>query len=252
MRATERHLYRAIKVGTEGTSSHNCKKTWIKKPVDSQEEEDLSRLAAPAPRLWIWYKQPLAAGGGSVGHGRIWKGWWQGSLLNFGWAERGWREIFKWPTRSNRSPDRKSVKLKQEVGLNTWSPWSGQQWWRGFVEESWKKSSSTLLRLSLKRTGKKLQGHQYFLQVGTEKKQTWDLVCVPSCCSRNATSWPKTTDRSFGSSLSSGSTAAAWGSRGGRVSGRQPAPGALLLSSSIPPSSSPPPVCPLMPPGHPT
>lgn len=51
MRATERHLYRAIKVGTEGTSSHNCKKTWIKKPVDSQEEEDLSRLAAPAPRL---------------------------------------------------------------------------------------------------------------------------------------------------------------------------------------------------------
>lgn len=62
---------------------------------------------------------------------------------------------------------------------------------------------------------------------------------------------PVTTDLFSGSSPSSGSTVAAWGSRGGRVCGPQPAPEAPAPPSSADPSSSPPHASPPVPPARP-
>lgn len=67
--------------------------------------------------------------------------------------DAGERETFKRPARSYKSPDRKSVKLKQEVGPEylitvVVSAVMGASLWRRVGG----KKSSTLFRLSLKRT----------------------------------------------------------------------------------------------------
>lgn len=68
---------------------------------------------------------------------------------------------------------------------------------------------------------------------------------------RQTTAWPQTTDLSWGSSPSSDSTAAAWGSTGGLACWGQPGPVARAPASSAIPSSFLPPVSQPMPPGHP-
>lgn len=144
----------------------------------------------------------------------------------------GWRETLKGPPRRYKSPDGKWVKLKNEVGFSTWSLWPLSAAMEDFEEEGWKRKIVLPCRdwpvLLLK-----------------------SRVYVRSHGSRTATSRAKTTDLCSGSSLSSGSTAAAWGPRGGYVSGCQPVPEALSPSSSLTPSSSPPLVYLPVSPAHP-